>query len=45
MASRLTNCNQLVYLPEVTVDMDKMLADIENMYAEGKGLLSLSAKA
>lgn len=39
MASRLTNCNQLVYLPELTVDMDKMLADIENVYAEGKGLL------
>lgn len=39
MASRLTDCNQLVYLPELTVDMDKMLADIENVYAEGKGLL------
>ncbi len=39
MASRLTGCNQLVYLPEQPVDMDKMLEDIENMYAKGKGLL------
>lgn len=39
MASRLTGCSQLVYLPEVGVDMDKMLSDIESAYALGRGLL------
>lgn len=39
MASRLTDCRQLVYLPEQPVDEDKMLADIEREYAKGKGLL------
>ena len=39
MASRLTDCRQLVYLPELGVDMDKMLGDIERLYAEGRGLL------
>lgn len=39
MASRLTNCEQLVYLPEVPIDVDKMLADIEKGFAKGKGLL------
>ena len=39
MAGRLTDCRVLTYLPEVPVDMDRMLADIEREYAKGKGLL------
>ncbi len=39
MASRLTDCEQLVYLPEVPIDVDQMLADIEKGYAKGRGLL------
>ena len=39
LAARLTDCEVLTYLPEVTVDEDKMLADVERAYAKGKGLL------
>ena len=39
LAKRLTDCEVLTYLPEVPVDEDKMLADIEKSYAKGKGLL------
>ncbi len=39
LASRLTDCRVLTYLPEVPVDEEKMLADIEREYAKGKGLL------
>lgn len=39
LAGRLTDCQVLTYLPEVPVDEDKMLADIEKAYAKGKGLL------
>ena len=39
MAKRLTDCEVLTYLPEVPVDEDKMLADIETGYAKGRGLL------
>ncbi len=39
MAGRLTDCEVLTYLPEVPVDEDKMLSDIEKGYAKGKGLL------
>ena len=39
MAARLTDCQVLTYLPEVLVDEDKMLSDIEAGYAKGKGLL------
>ncbi len=39
MAARLTDCQVLTYLPEVLVDEDRMLADIERAYAKGKGLL------
>ena len=39
MAGRLTDCQVLTYLPELPVDEDKMLADIERCYAKGKGLL------
>lgn len=39
MAKRLTPCEQLVYLPELPVDEDKMLADVERLYAKGRGLL------
>ncbi len=39
LARRVTTCGQLTYLPEVPVDVDKMLADIETEYAKGKGLI------
>ena len=39
MASRVTTCKQLTYLPEVPVNVDRMLADIEREYAKGKGLI------
>ncbi len=39
MAARLTDCQVLTYLPELPVDTDRMLADIEAGYARGKGLL------
>ena len=39
MAARLTNCQVLTYLPELPVDEDKMLSDIENAWAKGQGLL------
>ena len=39
MAKRLTDCEVLTYLPEVPVDEEQMLADIEKGYAKGKGLL------
>lgn len=39
LAKRLTDCEVLTYLPEVPVDEDKLLADIEKGYAKGKGLL------
>ena len=39
LAQRLTKCEVLTYLPEVLVDEDKMLADIEAAYAKGNGLL------
>lgn len=39
MAKRLTRCEQLTYLPETPVDVEKMLADIETGYAKGNGLL------
>ena len=39
LAARLTNCEVLTYLPELPVDEEKMLADIESAYAKGNGLL------
>ena len=39
LAARATNCEVLTYLPEVLVDENKMLADIENAWAKGRGLL------
>ena len=39
MAARLTNCQVLTYLPELAVDEDRMLSDIENAWAKGQGLL------
>ena len=39
LAGRLTGCPVLTYLPEVPVDEDRMLADVERTYARGKGLL------
>ena len=39
VAKRLTDCEVLTYLPEVPVDEERMLADIEAHYAKGKGLL------
>ena len=39
LAAKATSCKVLTYLPEVPVDTDKMLADIEAAYAQGQGLL------
>ncbi len=39
LAARATNCEVLTYLPEVLVDEEKMLSDIENAWAKGNGLL------
>lgn len=39
LAARQTNCEVLTYLPELPVDEDKMLRDIERAYAKGNGLL------
>ena len=39
LASRLSKCPQLTYLPEIPVDVDQMLGDIEKEYAKGNGLL------
>lgn len=39
LAARATDCEVLTYLPEVLVDEDVMLADIEKAWAKGKGLL------
>ena len=39
LAKRLTDCEVLTYLPEVPVDEEKMLADIERGFAKGRGLL------
>ncbi len=39
MAKRLTDCEVLTYLPEILVDENRMLADIEKSYAKGRGLL------
>ena len=39
LAARATNCEVLTYLPEVLVDENVMLVDIEKTWAKGKGLL------
>ena len=39
LAKRLTDCEVLTYLPEIPVDEEKMLADIERGFAKGRGLL------
>ena len=39
LAARATNCEVLTYLPEVLMDENVMLADIEKAWAKGKGLL------
>ncbi len=39
LADRLTNCEVLTYLPEVLLDENKMLIDIEKAWAKGNGLL------
>ena len=39
LAARATNCEVLTYLPELLVDEDAILADIEKAWAKGKGLL------
>ncbi|MGN0986010.1 MAG: diphosphate--fructose-6-phosphate 1-phosphotransferase [Candidatus Enterenecus sp.] len=39
LAARATDCEVLTYLPELPVDEDKMLGDIERAWAKGKGLL------
>ena len=45
LAGRLTDCQVLTYLPEVLVDEDKMLADIEKAYAKGKTVTVTETKA
>ncbi len=40
LASELTGCPQLVYLPEIATDELKMLRDIETEFARGKGLIA-----
>ena len=39
LAARATDCEVLTYLPELPVDEDRMLGDIEKAWAKGKGLL------
>ncbi len=39
MAARLTGCEVMTYLPELPVDTDKMLGEVERRYAKGRGLL------
>lgn len=39
LAQRITNCEVLTYLPELRVDEERMLAEIETAWAKGKGLL------
>lgn len=39
LAAGRTGCEVLTYLPELPVDEDRMLADIESRYAKGRGLL------
>ncbi|MBR4360144.1 MAG: diphosphate--fructose-6-phosphate 1-phosphotransferase [Clostridia bacterium] len=39
LAARATNCEVLTYLPEVLIDEDRMLADIEKAWAKGRGVL------
>lgn len=39
MAARKTNCEVLTYLPELPIDEETMLGDIENAWAKGRGLL------
>lgn len=39
LASRVTNCEVLTYLPELPIDEEKMLEDIRIAWQKGKGLL------
>lgn len=39
LASRVTNCEVLTYLPEKNVDTAMMLSDIERAYSKGRGCL------
>lgn len=39
LAARATDCEVLTYLPEVLMDEDKMLGDIEDAWSKGRGLL------
>lgn len=39
LAAKATDCEVLTYLPEILVDEDRMLGDIEKAWAKGKGLL------
>lgn len=39
LAARQTNCEVLTYLPEIPVDEDRMMADIEKAWSRGRGLL------
>lgn len=39
LAARAANCEVLTYLPEIPVDEEKMLSDIQSAWAKGRGLL------
>ncbi len=39
MAARLTDCEVMTCLPELPVDVDKMLGEIERRWAKGRGVL------
>ena len=39
LAARATDCEVLTYLPELLVDEEKMLGDIEKAWSKGRGLL------
>ena len=39
LAARATNCEVLTYLPEIPIDENLLLADVENAWAKGRGLL------
>ena len=38
-AKKVTNCEILTYLPEILIDEDKMIKDIDEAYKKGNGLL------
>ena len=39
LAARVANCEVLTYLPEIPVDEEKLLEDVKQAWAKGRGLL------